>query len=95
MGAHNNSYVFEAKDQREAIRKAEAFQRSEIIQYGNDAYGGHLGTSGIGVGKVVTQTFEIPSEAEKYILDRHDKWDRPWLARCGDNVWILAGWCAS
>ena len=95
MGAHNNAYVFEAKDQKDAISKAETFQRSELVQYGNDAYSGHLGTQGVGVGKVVSVAFPTPSEAEKYILDRHDKWDRPWLAHCGGNVWVLAGWCAS
>ncbi len=94
MGAHSCVHFIQAETKEEAIKKAEAYQESEQYENGHGAYSGHLGTAGVGVQFV--QEFIDEWSAENWILDHHQKWDLPMLARVkGTDRWVLAGWCAN
>jgi hypothetical protein len=95
VGAHTCSHVVCAKTWTEAVKKAEDYQAAERHENGHGPYTGHLGTAGIGVVKC-DRKFASDIEAAEWIFENHhDKWSLPMLARCGEDRWILAGWCAS
>lgn len=95
MGAHTCHHVFQAKTKAEATKKAEAHQGQEQHENGHGPYTGHLGTAGIGVVHC-DKVFSSDREAIEWINENHtDKWSLPMLAKCGEERWVLAGWCAS
>lgn len=93
MGAHFCDHVVRASTQEEAVRSAESYQDAERHESGHGAYGGHLGTAhGI---EVLRESFPTVDAARDHIMDSHEKWDSPMLAKCGEGVWLLAGWMPS
>jgi len=94
MGAHSCDHLFKAKSKEEAEQKAKDFQYQEQHENGHGPYTGHLGTAGIGVQHIAIE-FKTPDEAREWILENHNKWDLPMMAKCGDELWMLAGLCSS
>lgn len=95
MGSHDCEFAFKAKTRAEAEVIAQEHQRQQQYENGHGAYTGHLGTAGIGVQYDPT-VFADENAARNWILDRHDKWDVPYLVKYGtDDDWLLAGWCSS
>lgn len=95
MGAHTCTHAIKAKDQKEAIAKADQYRDEQRHENGNGPYTGHLGTAH---GPIVLcqKEFATAREAADWILENHDdKWEPPMLAKCGPELWMLAGWCAS
>lgn len=95
MGAHTCSHLIKATTKAEAVKKAEAYQAQEQHENGHGPYTGHLGTAGIGA-TLCDREFSSEREATEWIFENHaGKWELPMLAKCGDDLWVLAGWCAS
>ena len=42
----------------------------------------------------LTLTFKTNSEAEEYISEKHDKWDKAFGVRTEEG-YVVGGWCSS
>jgi hypothetical protein len=99
MGAHNITIEVPKSKIRSPLKLETWWQKrveEDWYENGHDPYSGGIGTMGDDL--VFTGlTFKNSEEAEKYILDHHEKW-RPALVvsfkEDGKQYWMVGGWAA-
>lgn len=112
MGAHYDSIMIQAKDIDTLKKEYQDIINQLYYEEGHDSYNGTLTTCGNG-GLDIRQNvqFKKRKEADKWIMDNHEKWSGALAVKCsespkifqngqwvkarGRNWWVIGGWCAS
>ena len=93
MGGSLDTRTYDKELTKEQVE--EKFSRDqEMSAYeSGHSYSGAIGVMPSGI-EWLTKTFKTNEEAEEYISEKHDKWDKAFGARTEEG-YVVGGWCSS
>ena len=93
MGGSTDFRTYDKELTKEQVEeKFSGDQESSAYESGH-AYSGQIGVMPKGI-DWLTEKFKTNSEAEDYITDEHDKWDKAFGVRTEEG-YVVGGWCSS
>jgi hypothetical protein len=81
-----------ALTKKQVEAKFDSDQESSAYEDGH-SYSGQIGVMPSGI-DWLTEKFKTNSEAEEYISEKHDKWDKAFGVRTEEG-YVVGGWCSS
>jgi len=103
MGAEFNVRRFDDEPKEEIEKKWNAAIEQAKYDYGHSGYTGSIAEMPSGINWQDDVHFEDRSDAEEYLEENHNKWDRAmavsYTAVMKDDStskrWLIGGWCSS
>ena len=94
MGGSTDFRTYDKELTKEQVEKQFSGDQELSAYESGHSYSGQIGVMPHGINWIGSISFSTNAEAEEYITENHDKWDKAFGLRTEEG-YVVGGWCSS